>query len=105
MVDSDEFDIYSDNWTCGVETSPAPTNAITTTPTPVEFRIPPNLVCGAQGDRIVGGLEAIPHSWPWMAYMWFGSFICGGTIVDDGTLLNLTNFKHFIKLQIIFGKP
>ena len=79
------FDIYSEKWNCGIETTKAPT---VTKPTkaPV-FRIPPNLVCHDGGDRIVGGIEAIPHSWPWMASMFFGSFICGGTIIDDGLAL------------------
>ena len=49
-----------------------------------ENRIPPGLVCkkDPQGhDRIIGGMAAIPHSWPWIVNMAFGDFMCGGTIL------------------------
>ncbi|CAG5088664.1 Oidioi.mRNA.OKI2018_I69.PAR.g11921.t1.cds [Oikopleura dioica] len=57
------------------------------------FRIPPNLKCPSSNpeigeiDRIYGGVSAIPHSWPWMASLWFGRFGCGGTIIGDKTVL------------------
>ncbi|CBY19191.1 unnamed protein product [Oikopleura dioica] len=57
------------------------------------YRIPPNLKCpspnpGVGGlDRIVGGVTAIPHSWPWIASLWFGRFGCGGTIIGEKTVL------------------
>ena len=39
-------------------------------------------------SRIVGGSEAIPHSWPWMAMLTTSSSgtsrqFCGGSIVSD----------------------
>lgn len=58
------------------------------------FRIPPNLVCpqinvvsNNDGDRIVGGVEALAHSWPWVVNMAFGSFMCAGTLIDSFTVL------------------
>ena len=57
------------------------------------YRIPPNLKCpnpnpGIGGiGRIVGGVRAIPHSWPWISSLWFGRFGCGGTIIGEKTVL------------------
>ena len=61
------------------------------------YRIPPGLVCHANDnppDRIVGGVNAIPHSWPWMVNLSFGSFLCGGTLVDGSFLIcKFNNFR------------
>lgn len=51
------------------------------------YRIPPNLICQNNGDRIVGGVDAIAHSWPWIINLTFGGYVCGGTIIDDTTVL------------------
>mgnify|MGYP003729833353 CR=1 FL=1 len=40
-----------------------------------------------KGNRIVGGLEAIKHSWPWVVRIYFGYTGCGGTIIDDNTVV------------------
>lgn len=37
-------------------------------------------------DRIVGGQDVTPHSWPWIARLRIGSFLCGGTILGKMTL-------------------
>lgn len=60
-----------------------------------KFRIPPGLVCKKQQsqspfgetDRIIGGLTALPNSWPWIVNINFFGYSCGGTIVDDKTVL------------------
>ena len=52
------------------------------------FRIPPGLVCRPNSsDRIIGGLSALQNSWPWIARVKFGNFFCGGTIIDDNTVV------------------
>ena len=38
-------------------------------------------------DRIIGGIEAVPHSWPWAVRIYFGFAGCGGTIVDGKTIV------------------
>ncbi|OQV19488.1 putative Ovochymase-1 [Hypsibius exemplaris] len=43
----------------------------------------PPLVSTKSGERIVGGVEAKPHSWPWQISMLFnGNHRCGGSIID-----------------------
>jgi len=42
--------------------------------------------------KIVGGTEAKPHSWPWMAALWtssaFGDYqFCGGSLINDQWIL------------------
>ena len=45
--------------------------------------------CGIRSQPIVGGHEAVPHSWPWQVALYQksqnkpdGSFICGGSIIS-----------------------
>ncbi|CAN7939572.1 unnamed protein product, partial [Ixodes hexagonus] len=38
-------------------------------------------------DRIYGGREAIPGSWPWQAQVYEGSHICGGVLITDQHVL------------------
>ena len=58
------------------------------------FNITPGLTCPADSvrgldrfaqltdaDRIVGGEEAVRNSWPWIARLKIGAFLCGGTII------------------------
>lgn len=37
--------------------------------------------------RIVGGFEAIPHSWPWQVYITDDTFVCGASIIDNRWLI------------------
>ena len=40
-------------------------------------------------SRIVGGVEAVPGSWPWAAYLrWSGEYTCGGTLISDQWVLS-----------------
>ena len=40
-------------------------------------------------SRIVGGVEAVPGSWPWAAYLrWRGEYTCGGTLISDMWVLS-----------------
>ena len=41
-------------------------------------------LAGGQGARIVGGEEAAPHSFPWMAALFVDEkWFCGGTLISD----------------------
>jgi secreted trypsin-like serine protease len=50
---------------------------------------PPPNGCGRQAvpplrTRIVGGQEAVPHSWPWLVSLQqYGGHFCGGTLIDE----------------------
>ena len=46
-----------------------------------------NRGCGRQAiapstQRIVGGSEAVPNSWPWLISLQYGDHFCGGTLID-----------------------
>merc|ERR1712107_205407 len=42
----------------------------------------------AGGSRIVGGYEAVPHSFPWMAALFVDEqWFCGGTLISDEWVL------------------
>merc|ERR1712133_235131 len=46
--------------------------------------------CGVPGhmDKIVGGEEATPHSYPWMAALFIDdSWFCGGSLISDEWIL------------------
>ena len=66
----------------------------------LSFTIPDDLICPAavvdgsnrrqrltDQDRIVGGQDVKQNSWPWIARLRIGSFLCGGTILDDNTVV------------------
>lgn len=37
--------------------------------------------------KVIGGREAIPHSWPWVVAIWVGYFRCAGTLIDNQWIL------------------
>lgn len=87
---------YHGGWKCGPDPQakppknpkPKPTTTMATLATPSPFRIPSGLMCKDQGNRIVGGMEAFKHSWPWIVRIYFGQMTgCGGTIIDDQTIV------------------
>jgi len=47
--------------------------------------------CGLRGavqGRVVGGVEAEAHSWPWsVALLRFGGYFCGGSLIDEEWVL------------------
>jgi secreted trypsin-like serine protease len=60
--------------------------------------VPKRRICGnpkiapsfSAGQRIIGGQEAIPNSWPWEAWLYIedpkdkdNSFLCGGSLIND----------------------
>ena len=102
-------------WTCSEsEGNKKPTKAPTTTQRPAtkktttaspitlsgNSRIPTGLECSKTpsmmrmapedrtDDRIVGGMEAVKGSWPFVVRLVINnSWLCGGTILDDRTIL------------------
>lgn len=60
------------------------------TTTTTTFRTPTEVVgqtCGRQDfppkyTRIVGGVDANAHSWPWIVSLRVGDHFCGGTLID-----------------------
>jgi len=50
----------------------------------------PKKACGipnAQPDKIVGGVEATPHEFPWQVGLFFDGYFCGGTIISEKYIL------------------
>lgn len=93
------MDTFIKKWTCGFGTETVATTTETTMTTttatvppliykPVK-RIPKNLVCNKyrQMDRIAGGTEAFRNTWPWIAFLKFGTKRCGGTILNEKTII------------------
>ncbi|OWA52732.1 putative Ovochymase-1 [Hypsibius exemplaris] len=51
--------------------------------------VSPDVTTGISAEKIVGGIEAVPHSWPWQVSMLrpSGSHICGGSIIGNKWVL------------------
>merc|ERR1712011_14657 len=50
----------------------------------------PKKACGipnAQQDKIVGGVEATPHEFPWQVGLFFDGYFCGGSIISEEYIL------------------
>ena len=72
-----------------------PTSTVGQTTTTTTFRPPvtgTTRSCGRQtitpsSLRIVGGVEAVPNSWPWIVSLRSGDHFCGGTLIDTRHVL------------------
>lgn len=72
---------------CCAKTSIGQTAPATTTPA-----VPSVNTCGRQSilpstQRIVGGVEATPNSWPWIVSLQVRDHFCGGTLIDTRHVL------------------
>lgn len=37
--------------------------------------------------KIIGGQDASPGSWPWLTFFQIGSFLCGGSLINNQWVL------------------
>merc|ERR1711890_75852 len=69
--------------------------------------IMPRADCGIPGpmveehERIVGGVEATPHQFPWQVGLFFDGYFCGGSIITSKHILTAAHcadgvFKHTV---------
>lgn len=62
--------------------------------------------CGVNNlDRIVGGQEATPHSFPWSVSLkvsW-GTHFCGGTIINEKVLASQFLIHNFLQEKVDFS--
>merc|ERR1711890_138501 len=72
--------------------------------------IMPRADCGIPGpmveehERIVGGVEATPHEFPWQVGLFFDGYFCGGSIISETYILTAAHcadgvFKH----EVVIG--
>jgi secreted trypsin-like serine protease len=66
---------------------PSATVGQTTTTTTIRTTVVPANTCGRQAitpiiQRIVGGFETVPNSWPWIVSLRVRDHFCGGTLID-----------------------
>ncbi|CAF0905030.1 unnamed protein product [Rotaria sordida] len=67
--------------------------------------------CGRQSitpstQRIVGGVEAIPHSWPWIVSLQLRDHFCGGALIDARHVLTAAHCLTSVsssQIRIIAG--
>jgi len=56
-------------------------------PPNIDFRLSPSKKSDDFNIKVIGGREAIPHSWPWNVAIWVGYFRCAGTLIDNQWIL------------------
>ena len=84
---------YRVRFCCSKTSMGQSTSATVATPRPTTTpSIPTTNTCGRQSiapatQRIVGGVEAIPHSWPWIVSLQVRDHFCGGTLIDTRHVL------------------
>jgi secreted trypsin-like serine protease len=61
--------------------------------------------CGVADTRIVGGEEATPHSYPWMAALFVDdTWFCGGTLISDEWVLTAAHCaKDATEMIVMLG--
>ncbi|CAF4469514.1 unnamed protein product [Rotaria socialis] len=73
--------------------------------------VPTANTCGRQSitpstQRIVGGVEAVPHSWPWIVSLQIRDHFCGGTLIDTRHVLTAAHCLPSVsssQLRIVAG--
>ena len=60
---------------------------------------------GGLGARVVGGQEAVPHSWPWQLFVSFDTWDCGAILIHPAWAMTASHcfpgsyFSYFYKLK------
>ena len=67
--------------------------------------VKPNLSQLMLQQRIVGGAQSTPHSWPWQVYFDFVRYSCGGTLVANQWVVTAVHctFRHPPESTIYLG--
>ena len=71
-------------------------------------RLPKGLQCNLSEnntERIVGGIEAIQHSWPWIVQLQYGGkFHCSGTVVGERMIISAAHCcKLWKRIDLLKG--
>ena len=103
-------------WNCGEMAATTSAPSTTTLPNimPSDLVCPESAVNGnrkvrvTDADRIIGGFEVTPNSWPWVArlrvVMSQGVLLCGGTIISDTSILTTAQCcQHGTAIQAFVG--
>ena len=103
---------------------PTTTSTKKTTPSPtplLKYSCNKNATCGCgesnviiSSSRVVGGEDAVPHSWPMIVSIRMGKYehTCGGTILSEWYILtaahcvdaNAVPLQHFRSLSVALGQ-
>ncbi|CAF4006284.1 unnamed protein product [Adineta steineri] len=83
--------------------------AIPTYPPVIATTIPTTTnTCGRQAiipsnQRIVGGVEAVPHSWPWTVSLQSRDHFCGGTLIDNRHVVTAAHCISSTSFRVVAG--
>jgi len=44
--------------------------------------------------RVVGGSDSASGAWPWIVYVQAGGYLCGGSLIDDDTVMTAAHCVH-----------
>ena len=94
------YDLYNNNFGTGLKCTftakPINTPATTAAPaTAAPTQSPGSCNCGVRSSsRIIGGQDASSNSHPWAVRLRSGNSVCGGTVLDENTILTAA---HCIK--------
>ncbi|CAF3745911.1 unnamed protein product [Rotaria sp. Silwood1] len=98
---------YKVRYCCPTNSIEKPTAA---TMPPMFSKVKPTTrnACGRQtihpsNQRIVGGVEAIAHSWPWIVSLQSRDHFCGGTLIDNRHVLTAAHCISSTNFRVIAG--
>lgn len=71
----------------------------------INFVFPSSKNTDGLNSKVIGGRDAIPHSWPWVVAIWVGYFRCAGTLINQQWILTAAHCSvpDLQKVQIYLG--